>query len=387
MRWSEGGYEKAIAMLDSQIAGVQKPSDRLDLLYYQRGFAKELKGDVDGAVADYSQAIAIKPSYEAGAYSKRGDIKKARGDLSGAIADYQFAVKYAQLPEDNEKLRATKAEAAAKKVGAQPNAQSTQNERSFNKSEVSPESIAEAFVQAYSGADVDAVAGLYANRVDHTDSGVISNAAVRVQAEQYFARWPVRHWSLVGQVKTIPLGPFRQKVIFSANYDAENMQTNKHASGVAQETLIVDTESNGAMKIVSQKEQTSKRSSGQSDGPTKKTLEHANFETATTNSASDAAMKRRLLGYWQSGRHAYLFKSDGICYMVEGTTKSDWDIRGGVYYYGGIPCKIGSLNEKEFEFRSLDNGSQYIEDRWERCSKKDVEQLKKCCSDWMKEHE
>ena len=138
--------QKAIAMLDSQIAGVQKPSDRLDLLYYQRGFAKELKGDVDGAVADYSQAIAIKPSYEAGAYSKRGDIKKARGDLSGAIADYQFAVKYAQLPEDNEKLRATKAEAAAKKVGAQPNAQATPTEDSFSKSQVTPESIASAFV-------------------------------------------------------------------------------------------------------------------------------------------------------------------------------------------------------------------------------------------------
>ena len=103
-------YDKAIAMLDNQIAGMQKPSDRLDLLFYQRGYAKELKGDVDGAVADYSQAIAIKPSYEAGAYSRRGDIKKARGDLSGAIADYQFAVKYAQLPEDNEKLKKAKAE-------------------------------------------------------------------------------------------------------------------------------------------------------------------------------------------------------------------------------------------------------------------------------------
>jgi tetratricopeptide (TPR) repeat protein len=103
-------YDKAIAMLDSQIAGVQKPSDRLDLLYYHRGYAKELKGDVDGAVADYSQAIATKPSYEACAYSRRGDIKKARGDLAGAIADYQYAVKYAQLNEDKEKLNKAKAE-------------------------------------------------------------------------------------------------------------------------------------------------------------------------------------------------------------------------------------------------------------------------------------
>src|SRR5438045_2766777 len=58
-------YDKAIAMLDSQIAGTQKPSDRSDLLFYQRGYAKELKGDIDGAVADYGRAIATKPSYEA----------------------------------------------------------------------------------------------------------------------------------------------------------------------------------------------------------------------------------------------------------------------------------------------------------------------------------
>jgi hypothetical protein len=182
------------------------------------------------------------------------------------------------------------------------------------------------------------------------------------------------------------MGPSRQKMIFSASYDASDPQTNRHASGIAQETLILASDKSGAIKIVSHKEQTSKRSSGQSGESGIKTSD-ANFETATADSASDAAMKQKLLGYWHSGRHAYLFKSDGICYMVEGTTTSHWDIRGGVYYDDGIPCKIVSLNEKEFEFRSLDNASHYLEDRWERCSKKEIEQLKKCCSDWMKEHE
>jgi tetratricopeptide (TPR) repeat protein len=263
-------YNKAIAMLDSQIAGVQKPSDRLDLLYYHRGYAKELKGDVDGAVADYSQAIATKPSYGAGAYSRRGDIKKARGDLAGAIADYQYAVKYAQLNEDKEKLNKAKAEAKTrtKNVATQPNIQVTQNEQSFNKSEVTPEPIAEAFVQAYSGADVDALAGLYGDRVDYTNSGVISNAAVRAQAKEYFARWPVRQWSLVGPVKTISLGTSKKKVIFSATYDASDPQTNKHASGIATETLILVTDPSGAIKIISQKEQISKGNTTQPGGKT-----------------------------------------------------------------------------------------------------------------------
>jgi hypothetical protein len=41
---------------------------------------------------------------------------------------------------------------------------------------------------------------------------------------------------------------------------------------------------------------------------------------ATTTHADDAAMKKELLGYWKSGRHAYLYKDDGIVYMMGGTT-------------------------------------------------------------------
>ncbi len=174
------------------------------------------------------------------------------------------------MPADEEKLKETQAEPkrpGAKKVAVtQPSIQAAQNEQSSNqnKGEVSPESIAEAFVQAYSGTDVDAVAALYADRVDYTNSGVISNAALRKQAEEYFERWPVRHWSLAGPVTTTSIGPSRQKVIFSASYDASNPQTNKHASGIAQETLILASDKSGAIQIASQKEQTSKNGSGQS---------------------------------------------------------------------------------------------------------------------------
>jgi hypothetical protein len=143
--------------------------------------------------------------------------------------------------------------------------QPAENEQSFNTNEGSSESIAEAFVQAYSGADVDAIGGLYADRVGHTDSGVISNAAIMKQAKEYFARWPVRQWSLVGPVKAASLGPSRQKITFSASYDASDPQTNKHASGIAKETLILAPDSSGAMKIVSQKEQLTKRNGSHSD--------------------------------------------------------------------------------------------------------------------------
>jgi hypothetical protein len=65
--------------------------------------------------------------------------------------------------------------------------------------------------------------------------------------------------------------------------------------------------------------------------------------------------------------------------MVDGIPTSHWDIRGGVYYEDGKPYKILILNEKKFETAGPD--------LLKRCSKQDMEQLKKCCSDWMKEHE
>jgi tetratricopeptide (TPR) repeat protein len=305
-------YDKAIELCNRQIAGIAK-SDPQSVLgsdpYLSRGYAKELKGDLDGALADYTQAIANSPAraamaYDARAamaYDARGNIRRARGDLSGAIADYQHKYQITHYPDDKQKLEQVRAEAkpgAKKVVVTQPSIQVAQNEQSSNKNkgEVSPESIAEAFVQAYSGADIDALAGLYADRVDHTNSGVISNAAVRAQAKEYFARWPVRQWSLAGPVKATSTGPSRQKVIFSASYDASNPQTNKHASGIAKETLIVASDASGTVKIVSQKEQTSKRSSGQSGESGKKTSEDANFEAAKaeydTSSHDEAARVR-----------------------------------------------------------------------------------------------
>jgi hypothetical protein len=120
----------------------------------------------------------------------------------------------------------------ASALGSTDSAQSEQSS-SKGKDEVPPESVAEAFVRAYSGIDVDAVADLYAGRVDYTNGGVIGNSPIRKQAQEYFQRWPVRLWSLVGPVNATSTGPSRQKIVFSANYDTCNPQTNKHASGIA----------------------------------------------------------------------------------------------------------------------------------------------------------
>jgi Flp pilus assembly protein TadD len=62
------------------------------LAYNNRGIAKERKGDLDGALADYNQAIQFKAKY-ASAYRNRSNVKRKKGDLNGANADFDQASK------------------------------------------------------------------------------------------------------------------------------------------------------------------------------------------------------------------------------------------------------------------------------------------------------
>jgi hypothetical protein len=65
---------------------------------------------------------------------------------------------------------------------------------------------------------------------------------------------------------------------------------------------------------------------------------------------SDAAIKQKLIGYWQSPRHGYLIKSDGVMYMLGGTTTNRWDVKGGIYYEDPFDTIV--LTNKKFVVRS-----------------------------------
>jgi tetratricopeptide (TPR) repeat protein len=60
--------------------------------YFDLGFAKQKKGDLEGAMGDYNQAIKLNPN-DFSAYNNRGNVKLSKGDLGGAMADYNQAIR------------------------------------------------------------------------------------------------------------------------------------------------------------------------------------------------------------------------------------------------------------------------------------------------------
>ena len=60
--------------------------------YNNRAIARQGAGDAQGAIADFSQAIRLNPTYVR-AYNNRGGARKSFGDLHGALKDYDQAIK------------------------------------------------------------------------------------------------------------------------------------------------------------------------------------------------------------------------------------------------------------------------------------------------------
>jgi len=61
-------------------------------LLTNRGVELKRKGDVDGAIADYTASIALNPK-DMFSLNNRGNALRDKGDLQGAIADYTQAIR------------------------------------------------------------------------------------------------------------------------------------------------------------------------------------------------------------------------------------------------------------------------------------------------------
>ena len=68
---------------------------------------------------------------------------------------------------------------------------------------------------------------------------------------------------------------------------------------------------------------------------------------ATMAQADNAAIKKELLGYWKTGRHVFLYKDDGIAYMMGGCSNRRWDVLNGMYYE--VPLTEGRVLLKQIK--------------------------------------
>ena len=59
--------------------------------YISEGHSKRMRGDYDGAIADFDRAIELAPN-DAAAFCERGEAKRGQEDYDGAIADCDHAI-------------------------------------------------------------------------------------------------------------------------------------------------------------------------------------------------------------------------------------------------------------------------------------------------------
>jgi tetratricopeptide (TPR) repeat protein len=79
-------FTEAIKAIPKEIGGA------LAGLYVNRSQALAKKGDLEAALADINKAIKIQPN-NIYAYQNRADLRRNKGDLDGAIEDYNKAIK------------------------------------------------------------------------------------------------------------------------------------------------------------------------------------------------------------------------------------------------------------------------------------------------------
>ena len=86
-RQQKNDIDGALADYDQAVTLDPRNTEAL----YRRAVARQTKGNWDGALGDYNALLALAPD-NADAYSNRGYVRQTKGDIDGALADYTEAL-------------------------------------------------------------------------------------------------------------------------------------------------------------------------------------------------------------------------------------------------------------------------------------------------------
>jgi len=88
----KGSGDQAIAGCTNIINDTSESAPNRFAAYTNRGTKWAIKGDIDRAIADFSEAIRLEPKLDV-AYRNRGNAWSAKGDNDRAIADYNEVIR------------------------------------------------------------------------------------------------------------------------------------------------------------------------------------------------------------------------------------------------------------------------------------------------------
>src|ERR1700731_1398743 len=84
--------EERITSCSTLIASGRYQPPNLAILHHDRAVAMRAKGDIAGALGDFTEAITLNPDY-ARAFADRASARLTQHDVDGAIADLDAAIK------------------------------------------------------------------------------------------------------------------------------------------------------------------------------------------------------------------------------------------------------------------------------------------------------